>query len=489
MRADRFRSNGSLALSSGYYNKKKLPDKPEAGGFMSGHFILSSSDLIKEMPYEDKIAIITTGDEPLLGIKAWTKGWDMFYPDRPLAWHHFGRGDATKYHNDHKGWSKLHNVGVDRVQDILDGKVEGDLGLGSARTLDEYKKYTGVDFVKKKIKKDHPISGPYKSKSKVEVSPVIKKDKESAGDKIFVQIASYRDPDVEGTIKDLLAKSDHPENLIVAVCDQYGPENKHLDYYDKENFRVIRVPFYMSDGLGWARHQLQKLYFDGDAKYNMQLDSHMRFAPSWDTELIDMLNKTGSPKPIISHYCQGVSSKDVEGDGYLRKSSPLKMYCKNFKEAGTIALRARGLDKEDDRTKPGKSMWVSGHFYFTLTEHIKEFPYDPDLYFFGDEITLAVRSWTKGWDIFWPNKPIVYHNYTREERALHWSEHKRQKKLNKKSLNRVRQMLGQEDNGEDLEIYGLGDVRSLEEYQEITGIDFKERTLSERATKGRPVFA
>ena len=164
------------------------------------------------------------------------------------------------------------------------------------------------------------------------------------------------------------------------------------------------------------------------------------------------------------------------------------MFCHHFKDVGTIALRGKHLSKDDDRSRPGKSMWMSGHFYFTLAEHIKEFPYDPDLYFFGDEITLAVRSWTKGWDIFWPNEPVVYHNYTREKRRCHWSDHKVQKKLNNKSLERVRKILGQEENSEDLGIYGLGNKRSLEEYEKITGINFKEKELSEAAKEGSPVF-
>ena len=115
--------------------------------------------------------------------------------------------------------------------------------------------------------------------------------------------------------------------------------------------------------------------------------------------------------------------------------------------------------------------------------------YDPNLYFAGDEVSLATRSWTRGWDIFTPSKNVVWHNYTREERVCHWSDQKvGYGKLHEKSLKKLRQMLHKEDNGIDLGEYGLGEERSLEEFEKISGIDFSNRVLEERAKKGEFAF-
>ena len=43
-------------------------------------------------------------------------------------------------------------------------------------------------------------------------------------------------------------------------------------------------------------------------------------------------------------------------------------------------------------------------------------PYDPTLYFLGEEITLAVRAYTHGYDLFHPSETIVWHEYTRNGR-------------------------------------------------------------------------
>ncbi len=43
--------------------------------------------------------------------------------------------------------------------------------------------------------------------------------------KIFIQIASYRDPQLIPTIKDCIDKSKKPENLRFGICRQFHPED------------------------------------------------------------------------------------------------------------------------------------------------------------------------------------------------------------------------------------------------------------------------
>ena len=40
--------------------------------------------------------------------------------------------------------------------------------------------------------------------------------------KIFVQIASFRDPQLVPTIKDMLANAKKPENLVLGIARQYA---------------------------------------------------------------------------------------------------------------------------------------------------------------------------------------------------------------------------------------------------------------------------
>ena len=104
----------------------------------------------------------------------------------------------------------------------------GPYGLGTKRTIEEFGEYAGVDFKNRKILEERRVKNVFNKKSakKPTVKSKSSKSKSSSkNEKIFVQIASYRDPDVENTIKDMIKKSDNPDNLIVGICAQYGPEN------------------------------------------------------------------------------------------------------------------------------------------------------------------------------------------------------------------------------------------------------------------------
>ena len=46
---------------------------------------------------------------------------------------------------------------------------------------------------------------------------------------IFVQIASYRDPELVPTIKDCIAKAKHPERLTFGVCWQNSPDEADVE--------------------------------------------------------------------------------------------------------------------------------------------------------------------------------------------------------------------------------------------------------------------
>ena len=81
--------------------------------------------------------------------------------------------------------------------------------------------------------------------------------------RIYVQIASYRDPELIPTIDDMLKNSARPENLRIGVARQYHAEDKFDDmgkYESDERFRILNIPHEESLGVCWARHLIQQLY-------------------------------------------------------------------------------------------------------------------------------------------------------------------------------------------------------------------------------------
>ena len=61
---------------------------------------------------------------------------------------------------------------------------------------------------------------------------------------IFVQIASYRDPQLIPTLKSMIENAKNPKKLIIGICRQYHPDDKFdvLDEYKNDKrFRVTDV--------------------------------------------------------------------------------------------------------------------------------------------------------------------------------------------------------------------------------------------------------
>lgn len=313
----------------------------------------------------------------------------------------------------------------------------------------------------------------------------------TADDKIFVQIASYRDPELLPTIKDCIAKAKYPERLTFGICWQHSEEDEwdNLDEYkDNPNFTIMDVPWNESKGLCWARHHIQKMW-KGE-KYTMQIDSHHRFAEHWDEVLVNMMNLTGSSKPILSSYAGMYNPSTNE----LLNHEPYKMVGRNFTGGGTILFYPESLPTHEHNNMPVKARFVSGHFFFTIGKHCQEYKYDPNLYFAGDEISLSIRSFTLGYDLFHPHRLVIWHEYTREGRIKHWDDFIKDNAektnalwhdLDNISKQRLRQMLREEDNGIDLGEYDLGTVRSHEEYEIYAGINFAKRILHPDTKKGK----
>ena len=64
--------------------------------------------------------------------------------------------------------------------------------------------------------------------------------------KIFIQIASYRDPELNNTLKDCIEKSENPDNLVFSICWQHSKDDEwdNLDLYkDDPRFKIIDVDY------------------------------------------------------------------------------------------------------------------------------------------------------------------------------------------------------------------------------------------------------
>jgi Glycosyltransferase (GlcNAc) len=318
-------------------------------------------------------------------------------------------------------------------------------------------------------------------------APTPKKKSQKAKPRIFVQFASYRDPQLIPTIEDMLAKAANPEQFSFGICWQYGPDEDPNVFDGKENYRVIKKPYTESEGLGWARALTNTLY-DGE-ELTLQLDSHHRFAQNWDKMLLEDYEQalTMSSKPIISTYCTPFNPEQPITD-----TAPCLMSQYEFSSDKLLMSMPYYIQDYKTRTRVIKARTISGHFFLVSGKFIEEVPYDPDIYFGGytEETTMSVRAWTRGYDFFSPYRQYIWHEYTRNYRVKHWDDHGKERFTGKTSGERdiyardkTRQIFQQEDHGIELGIYGLGNVRTLREYELFGGFDFKNCRIQDFTLK------
>lgn len=300
---------------------------------------------------------------------------------------------------------------------------------------------------------------------------------------ILLHLPAYRDPELIPTIKDALDKAKYPKRIHFGICRQYHPEDGFDDlteYKNDKRFKIYECLYTEAKGLPWARAIINEQLLD-DEDYICQLDSHHRFAQDWDETLIQMhldLEDKGY-KPIIAGYSPLYDPfNDPEG----RSMEPWQSQFVCFYPHGTIFIRPGLLHGYENMTEPAMSRFLCGHFDFARSEWAREIRHDPDIYFSGEEINLTVRSYTHGYDMFHPNKIVVWHSTMREERAgmLKWDD---DAKLgvdwfNKQEYARKKiRCLFRVEEGIDLTGYDLGTVRTLRDYEKYAGVNFKKKAV------------
>jgi glycosyltransferase involved in cell wall biosynthesis len=302
---------------------------------------------------------------------------------------------------------------------------------------------------------------------------------------IFVQIASFRDPQLNPTLQDMIFKAKYPENLRIGICNQFSTEDRfNLDHYrNDDRFRIIDVIDKDSLGVCWARNQVQQLY-SGET-YTLQIDSHMRFEQDWDEILINMLKdlqSKGYPKPLLTGY---VSSFDPDNDPAGRVNEPWRMTFDRFIPEGAVFFLPEVIPGWQEMTEPIMARFYSAHFCFTLGEFSIEVQHDPEYYFHGEEISVGVRAYTHGYDLFHPHRVVIWHEYTRKGRTKQWDVDKEWFKKNDKSHSRNRRLFSMDGEVFDpIEFgkYGFGTERTLEDYEKYAGIKFNRRGVQKYTT-------
>jgi len=306
---------------------------------------------------------------------------------------------------------------------------------------------------------------------------------------IFIQIAAYRDAELLPTLRDCVAQASDARRLRFGICWQRSDEESLGEFAQDARVRLFELPAERSRGACWARQRTQALFCDEE--YTLQLDSHHRFVPGWDELLVHMLEGLrgrGCAKPLLTSYAP---IYDPANDPAGRTPAPFRLRFNGFSPDGPFAVMPETMDEYRSQAEPEPARFFSAHFAFTVGEFCRQVPYDPHLYFFGEEPSIAMRAHSHGYDLFHPHRVVLWHHYGRENSPRHWADHRRWYFRNELSMRRFRRLVeeglgGVSGEQSSLSPYGLGSVRGLRDYERYTGVSFELRGATRHAMKPLP---
>ena len=372
-----------------------------------------------------------------------------------------------------------------------------------------------------------------------EVANMLLEIKEKSINSIFVSIANYRDSECANTIISLFGSACNPQLLSIGVnlqgtAEELNELKNSLCKYSRTSLamkegriRIIFIDHKLSNGPCWARHIVGSLW-QGE-KYLLQTDSHMRFVSDWDKYLCQKLEecrkinwitkyenltnqkskesesvKTNNySKPILTAYplpyklpCNPQGDKPYFELPNSNHTTLLKPSC--FENNGMLKQSANRVlvpSTEENQCLPSK-LWAAG-FSFSDAQVLRDVPYPPNLpgLFIGEEILMASRFYTNGYDFWTPARSVCFHLWERAHRPTFRENESKETNNSKQNANKiksermVRSMLRMQHH-EDTTLndtgYGLGSVRNLEDFQKRVGVSFQERIVNTNVSSTIP---
>ena len=279
---------------------------------------------------------------------------------------------------------------------------------------------------------------------------------------IFVEIVSYKNPDLHATILDCYDKSKNKKDIRFGVLWQKSPNEFIKELPSELKIDIIQVPYQESLGLGWARKKSQALYEGED--YLLQIDAGCEFSENWDEELIKILDSLNCDKPIISAILPKIAQKN---ENIVYKSHVAQFL--------STSPRIFPMPLENKKICP-RARVLSDFFIFSKGSFCLDCPYDSDFYFSELDFAITLKAFTEGYEFFHPNKSTIWKNYSRKRE--YWDDDINWYIKDFKSKARFKQII------EDVNDKYLGQKKTIEDYEKYSGIDFKNKAIHKDSVAG-----
>ena len=308
-------------------------------------------------------------------------------------------------------------------------------------------------------------------------------------DRIFVSIAAYRDLEARNTINDLFAKATYRDRIFAGVFSQID-HRTDLDLLigRRRNVREMVCDSRDAKGCTWARNKILS-EMRKDEEFVLQIDAHSRFDVGWDVQILKEYESLPKHDCVLTSYPPA-----FELDKPL-DTRPKHVFMKfqDIHSSGLPVFMADVSMHPERVGRPTLTPALSAGCLFGPSNIFDRVPYDPYVYFFGEEHSYAIRLYTHGIDLYAPKQTFLYHLYydpRKDQKNLHWNdEHKEENVVQRTGVDRVKYIMGMsphfpEDNGTDISKYGLGSIRTVAQWEAFAGFNLATGQMTDMARRG-----
>lgn len=116
---------------------------------LSSNFIFTLGSHCTECKYDPSIYYSEL--DSAITVRSYTLGYDLFNHHVPTVWMDYGK--RPHHWEDHSDWWIHSNHSSERLTELVKGGLSS-FGLGTARSMEDYQRYSGLDFVGRRIHKE-----------------------------------------------------------------------------------------------------------------------------------------------------------------------------------------------------------------------------------------------------------------------------------------------------------------------------------------------
>lgn len=222
-------------------------------------------------------------------------------------------------------------------------------------------------------------------------------------EKIFINIASYRDPTLVNTLKSALKNADKPEKIVFGIALQYFEnEIPDLSFIPYNQVKIISYNPNERPGVTRIRYEISKLVTD--EYWYLLIDSHTCFEKGWDSILKSQMNNFKDPVVFTNKFYN--REKDVVDNVKINLDHALDIIVYSVKPNSAYSFSYGNKFYEFHETN-----WIGCYSFFARRDWLSNVGHDSITEHFGyEEIYLSWKTLMNGYKILSMQDIPLYSN-------------------------------------------------------------------------------